>query len=246
MKFRHVVLALLVVLVVCLWADYYLQNRGFTPWMTYEEMDRFLEPLDKKDENGKNFWDHRHWLDAAEGRWYKGRPQFRLRVVDAPKTGRYSWYWWFNQDEKSINDRIHDMSDKNMTLVSFNSFEWPDGTKRYTGVWHRIGGPPEKRKPAPPPTSQAAPKDWPKLIVGKWRDENSLVVYRSDGTKIAKYDSGVENEGRWLFEGPVVVFTPTNAQGRSYPTRQKVLSLTETDLVIEDETKRVYHARRVP
>ncbi len=131
----------IVLLVAAVFAvSYYVSNRGFTKWMTYAEMDAYLAPLGVKDADGKNFWDRRHWLTAVEGRWSDGRPQFRLRIGDAPKTGQYWWWWWFNQDEKSYNRHIHDMADDHCTMVYGNSFEWPDGSKRYSGVWHRVEG----------------------------------------------------------------------------------------------------------
>lgn len=114
---------------------------AFTAWMTYKEMDAYLAPLEKKADDGKNFWDRRHWVTAVEGRWEKGIPQFRIRVADAPADGRYSWYWWFNQDQTSFNQKIHDLSDKGFTLVQHNAFAWPDGTLRYSGVWQKITPP---------------------------------------------------------------------------------------------------------
>ncbi len=113
----------------------------FTAWMTYKEMDAYLAPLEKKGEDGKNYWDNRHWITAVEGRWEKGVPRFRVKTGDAPKTGRYWWYWWFNQDQESFNKKIHDLSDKGFTLVSHNSFAWPDGTLRYSGVWQKVEKP---------------------------------------------------------------------------------------------------------
>jgi hypothetical protein len=114
-----------------------MKNRGFTKWMTYEEMDAFWKPLEAKGDDGRNYWDRGHWLTAVEGRWHDGRPQFRLRVDGVPGERPSGWWWWFNQDEASMNRHIHEYSDKHCTLVSFNVFEWPDGTKRYSGVWHK-------------------------------------------------------------------------------------------------------------
>lgn len=133
-----IVLALLVALLVCglsTAAFLYHRSAGFTPWMT--DMGDYLKPLEVKDAGGKNYWDHRHWLEAVEGRWHNGRMEWRLRAGDAPATGPYWWWWWFNQDAAGINRHILEMSDAGCTLVSFNSFTLPDGTVRYTGVWHR-------------------------------------------------------------------------------------------------------------
>jgi len=132
-----VLFAIFFSLLLIVGVPYFLHERGFTPWMSYSEMDAYLKPLDQKDSSGRNFWDHRHWLNAVEGRWHSGQPEFRLRVGEPPKSGPYWWYWWFNQDQEGINKHIHEMSDSHFTLVYLNSFEWPDGTKRFSGVWHR-------------------------------------------------------------------------------------------------------------
>ncbi|EIQ00790.1 hypothetical protein OpiT1DRAFT_05346 [Opitutaceae bacterium TAV1] len=115
-----------------------LSGRGFTPWMTYKEMGEFLAPLEKKDETNKNFWDHGHWLTAVEGRWDNGIPQFRLKIGDSPKEKKHGWFWWYNQSQESFNQHIHELSDQGFVLVQHNSFEWPDGSRRFSGVWHKI------------------------------------------------------------------------------------------------------------
>lgn len=114
-------------------------GRGFSPWMTYREMDAFLQPLEAKDETGKNFWAKGHWVTAVEGRWAEGRPQFRVKIGPVPSNRKHAWYWWFNQDQTSYNKHIHRLSDQGFVLVSHNTFTWPDGTVRYSGVWHKIG-----------------------------------------------------------------------------------------------------------
>jgi len=139
MTSKQIIVFIFLVIIVSISGKYYLDTRGFTPWMTYQQMDGFLKPLGIKDQEGKNFWDRRHWLNGVEGRWHDGQPEFRLRVGDAPEKGAYWWYWWFNQDEKSFNSHIHDQSDDHFKLVFSNVFEWPDGSKRYSGVWHKVG-----------------------------------------------------------------------------------------------------------
>lgn len=114
-------------------------GRGFSPWMTYREMSALLDPLEAKDETGKNFWAKGHWITAVEGRWSDGRPQFRVKVGQTPRGRTHAWYWWFNQDQASYNKHLHRLSDQGFTLVSHNTFTWPDGTVRYSGVWHKIG-----------------------------------------------------------------------------------------------------------
>lgn len=137
MRLRLLVPALLVFLVVGFL--YYQKHAGFTPWMS--DMEVYFFPLGEKDENGKNHWDRRHWLTDIEGRWHNGRMEWRVRAGDAPAKGPYWWYWYYNQDEASFNRHILRLTDEQFTLVSWTSFELPDGSKRYAGIWHRTHKP---------------------------------------------------------------------------------------------------------
>lgn len=114
------------------------EARKFTPWMTYAEMRDFLAPLDAKDADHKNYWDRGHWLTAVEGRWTDGVPQFRLKRGEVPAGKKTAWYWWYNQSPEDFHRHLHELSDQGFTLVHQNKFVWPDGTFRYSGVWHRI------------------------------------------------------------------------------------------------------------
>jgi serine/threonine protein kinase len=102
-------------------------NAPFTDWMNYAQIDQHLKA-------GK---DKRLWFTGVEGRGYEGVPQFRLREEPLP-TPRHIWWWWFNQDAQSMNKRIHEYSDQGYRLVYFQSFKWPDGTKRYQGIWQKL------------------------------------------------------------------------------------------------------------
>jgi hypothetical protein len=149
----------------------------------------------------------------VEGRWHNGQPQFRLRIGESPKSGPRWWSWWFNQDQASFNKHIHDLADDNFVMVCANSFQWPDGTTRYNGVWHRVGRQEIITAPTPAPIQGwAEKKDTEKkfaaLLVGKWIDENSEVEYRADGNKKAKYLNGPQMEGTWSLEGDVIKFIP--------------------------------------
>ncbi|MDR1283135.1 MAG: hypothetical protein LBK99_20285 [Opitutaceae bacterium] len=37
-----------------------------------------------------------------------------------------------------LNKHIHELSDQGFVPVQHNSFELPDGRRRFSGVWHKI------------------------------------------------------------------------------------------------------------
>jgi len=83
------------------------------------------------------------------------------------------------------------------------------------------------------------------MLVGSWRDENSLVEYWADGTKIGTYDFGVVTHGKWSVEKDVIVCVP-DASSRGHITRQKIVSLDQGSLVITNLADgKTYHATRV-
>ena len=118
---------------------FYTVHYGFTPWMSLQEQSELLKKYDTAQPGEQSFWNQGHWITAAEGRWQDGIPQYRLRIVDAPKEQGYSWYWYFNQDKDAFNKKIHTYSDGGYRLVYWNAFQWPDGSKRYQGVWQKLG-----------------------------------------------------------------------------------------------------------
>ena len=42
------------------------------------------------------------------------------------------------------------------------------------------------------------------MIVGTWRDNNSVATYNADGTRNTKYDNGDESFGTWHIEGDIL------------------------------------------
>jgi len=109
-----------------------------SPWMSLSEMNAYLEGLDGDKSGGKNYWDRGHWIDAAEGRWEAGIPQYRLTHSAVPENRAYWWNWYFNQDREAFDGMVHRMADEGYALVQFNSFVRPGGSERFQGVWHKL------------------------------------------------------------------------------------------------------------
>jgi hypothetical protein len=136
------ILAALIVIAVgtASWTEYEA-NKGFTPWMTGAELNKFCAGFDTTPPGGHpNFWDKGHWIDAVEGRWHEGVPQYRLKYSDSPHgSGRYLWWYrYYNMDQQSYSRLVHELADQGFTLLDPNSFLRPDDSRRYQGVWHKV------------------------------------------------------------------------------------------------------------
>jgi hypothetical protein len=53
--------------------------------------------------------------------------------------------------------------------------------------------------------SSAMSPGYKKMIVGTWRDNNSVATYKADGTRHTKYDNGDESFGTWHVEGDILI-----------------------------------------
>ena len=73
-----------------------------------------------------------------------------------------------------------------------------------------------------------------KLIVGVWRDENSVVTYNADGTKSTKFDSGEADRCNWSITGDILTFGSR---------RGKIIELTDTIWILEVNGQRWRAAR---
>lgn len=90
-----------------------------------------------------------------------------------------------------------------------------------------------------------------KLLVGSWRDENSLCTYESDGSRACKYDNGNINGGRWSIDGDILTTNTTERNGKraenvtSYRTRIVMITQSELSTKDLDGDKQEWHASRV-
>jgi len=115
------------------------KNAGFTPWMSRPDLDHYLSQFDTTPPGGHpNYWDKGHWINAVEGRWHDNLPQYRIRYGPVPPHKHYAWYWYINQPQDSFTAHVNQMSENGFVLLDPNSCVWPDGTRRYQGVWHKL------------------------------------------------------------------------------------------------------------
>ncbi len=102
------------------------------------EFSAFLQEKEGKGADGKNFWSRGHWVSAVEARWHEGYPQHRLRIERAPVGQKYWWYWWFDQTPAEFGQHLRRLAAEDFQLVHSYRLEWPDGTVRHGGVWHKV------------------------------------------------------------------------------------------------------------
>lgn len=89
----------------------------------------------------------------------------------------------------------------------------------------------------------------PTLLVGSWRDENSLITYGAEGTMIGKYDAGSTTKGTWSIDGDTLTSVADELNGKRLekpqPHRYQILDLTGEKLVSKGGDGKIWHAVRV-
>jgi hypothetical protein len=145
-----------VIMAMCAWAWIFFQaNKDFTPWMSLAELNHWQQQFDTTPPGGHpNYWDKGHWMNAVEGRWHEGIPQYRVRYGPVPDGYDGAWYWYINQDQASFSSHVHELADAGFVLMDPNSFLRPDDTRRYQGVWHKLF----KKKTAVPSAAALSPR----------------------------------------------------------------------------------------
>lgn len=136
--FSIVFVALIVAAGILGYLYYDNANRDFTPWMSVPEMQAYLKKMETPPAGEPEYW-KTHWITAAEGRWHGGTAQYRLRHAATPKDREYVWYWFIDQDQDSFGAKLKEYSANGIALVYNNSYQRPDGTTRYQGVWQKVG-----------------------------------------------------------------------------------------------------------
>jgi hypothetical protein len=135
-----ILLALLVIASAAFGVRWWQRNAGFTPWMSRPELDHFLSQYDTVPPGGHpNYWDKGHWINAVEGRWHGGVAQYRIRYGPVPRPNKgIWWYWYINQPQETFTEHVNELGDDGFVLLDPNSCVWPDGTRRFQGVWHKV------------------------------------------------------------------------------------------------------------
>ncbi len=82
-----------------------------------------------------------------------------------------------------------------------------------------------------------------KLILGRWRDENSYVEYRADGTCSWRLDSGTVKNNKWRTEGEMIF----EEGGEGEKVQRRILELDDHHFVYQQfPAGTIWRAARVP
>ncbi len=112
-----------------------IDDQKFTPWLSPEALDQYIREKNRGFE--ESFWERGHWIKAVEGRWAEGDHQFRIAYEPIPNPDSWQWQYRVNQTQSSFAASIREMSERGFKLRQTQSYERPDGERRFQGVWQR-------------------------------------------------------------------------------------------------------------
>jgi hypothetical protein len=90
-----------------------------------------------------------------------------------------------------------------------------------------------------------------RLLIGTWRDENSVITYSADGTRFAQWDKGTTRKYKWSFSRGIIQGEIIEMDGQpvfnggagGFKTR--LISITPSTLVTMDSKGKTWHSERV-
>ena len=97
----------------------------------------FLKQKETKDDQGQNFWNKGHWIDAVECKWEEGYQKYRIAFSPTPKDKAHWWFWYFDMDADFFEKRLTDYSTRGFQLVYYNKSVNPNGKEIFAAVWHK-------------------------------------------------------------------------------------------------------------
>ncbi len=89
----------------------------------------------------------------------------------------------------------------------------------------------------------------PKLLIGSWRFDNSVITYNADGTKIDTYDSGNSSKGVWSIDGDIITLGIAESNGKRLEANRQsqfqIIELTAENFVSKGTDGKQWRAVRV-
>lgn len=107
--------------------------RRYTPWLTPLALDSYMRMKDQGEQVG--FWDRGHWITSVEGRWHNGSHEFRIRFDVIPNRPGWQWRYRINLTPDEFLAAHGELRKQGYQLVHSQSFQHPDGRRRYQAVW---------------------------------------------------------------------------------------------------------------
>ena len=92
--------------------------------------------------------------------------------------------------------------------------------------------------------------DAPKLLIGTWRDENSLSTYLTNGTVTLKFDGGATEKTTWSIDGDIIVRKIFEIDDRPVKDgkvfHDKIVKITKTVIISKSlDNGSEFHATRI-
>lgn len=81
-----------------------------------------------------------------------------------------------------------------------------------------------------------------KLLLGKWKDENSTSIYSISGTRLIKFDGDGTVIGTWRTEGDIIL---ENYQNNSQEYKTRIQQLSESKYILKDSNGNLWHASKI-
>jgi hypothetical protein len=85
------------------------------------------------------------------------------------------------------------------------------------------------------------------LLIGTWRDENSLCTYSTDGLRAVRADDGTTLKGRWSVSNGRIVgeWSERNGSPSNIAFNEQIIELTSSSMTVKDAGGSTWHSGRV-
>ena len=89
-----------------------------------------------------------------------------------------------------------------------------------------------------------------RLLIGTWRDENSVITYSADGTRFVQWDKGTTRKYRWSFRRGIIQgeIIEMNGEprfgGGAGGFKTRIISITPSTLVTMESDGKTWHSTR--
>lgn len=83
-------------------------------------------------------------------------------------------------------------------------------------------------------------KSW---IIGKWKDDNSVIEYRDDGTFVGTWNKKITKEGTWKIVGDQIIQTLAMKFNDGLAANYDIIGKSENEFKIQSKTDKAIFAK---
>lgn len=91
-----------------------------------------------------------------------------------------------------------------------------------------------------------------KIFVGTWRDENSLVTFKADGTYVVKFNNGNENYGKWnvvddyiSLKAEMLKYKDGKTKSLNVTYKSQIIYIDKNRYTMKDSDSTKWHGKRI-